>query len=63
MIVHLTVDNGILFGKLFRPNVRKKIVFVIKEIVCKLEAKDREFAKDLRSLDQFIQTLKGQYNF
>ena len=63
MIVHRTVDNGILFGKLFRPNVRKEIVFVIKEIVCKLEAKDREFAKDLRSLDQLIQTLKDQNSF
>ena len=33
------------------------------QIVCKFEAKDREFAKDFRSLDQFIQTLKDQNNF
>ena len=43
--------------------MREKLVFVIKEIVCKFEAKDREFAKQLRSLDQFLQTLKDQTNF
>ena len=37
--------------------------FVIEKIVCKFEAKDREFAKDLKSPDQFIQTLKDQNNF
>ena len=29
----------------------------------KLEAEGREFAKILRSLEQFIQTVKGQNNF
>ena len=29
----------------------------------KLEAEGREFAKILRSLKQFIQTVKGQKNF
>ena len=29
----------------------------------KLEAEGREFAKNFRSLDQFIQTVKGQNNF
>ena len=29
----------------------------------KLEAKGQEFAKFLRSLEQFIQTVKGQNNF
>ena len=29
----------------------------------KFEAKGREFAKFLRSLEQFIQTVKGQNNF
>ena len=29
----------------------------------KLEAEVREFAKFLRSLEQFIQTVKGQNNF
>ena len=26
-------------------------------------AEGREFAKELRSLEQFMQTVKGQYNF
>ena len=29
----------------------------------KYEAEGREFAKNLRSLEQFIQTVKGQNNF
>ena len=29
----------------------------------KIEAEGREFAKFLRSLEQFIQTVKGQNNF
>ena len=34
-----------------------------KEQVLKLEAECREFAKFLGSLEQFIQTVKGQNNF
>ena len=34
-----------------------------REKVLKLEAVGREFAKILRSLEQFIQTVKGQNNF
>ena len=41
----------------------EKIVLVIKKIFWKFEAEDREFAKCLRSLEQFIQTVKGQNNF
>ena len=33
------------------------------EIARKFEAEGREFAKILRSLEQFIRTVKGQYNF
>ena len=29
----------------------------------KLEAEGREFAKILRSLEKFVRTMKGQYNF
>ena len=43
---------GILLPKLFWPTVRKKI-----------EAEGREFAKILWSLEQFIQTVKGQKKF
>ena len=41
--------NGILLPKLFRPTVRKNC------------SSDRE--KLLRSLEQFIQAVKGQKNF
>ena len=34
-----------------------------REKLLKLEAEGREFAKILRSLEQFIQTVKGQNNF
>ena len=34
-----------------------------REIFLKFEVEGREFAKFLRSLEQFIQTVKGQYNF
>ena len=34
-----------------------------REKLLKFEAEDREFAKFLRSLEQFIQTVKGQKNF
>ena len=33
------------------------------EKLLKFEAEDREFATFLRSLEQFIQTVKGQNNF
>ena len=31
--------------------------------ILKFGAKDREFAKILRSIEQFVQTVKGQNNF
>ena len=34
-----------------------------QEFFLKLEAEGQEFAKILRSLEQFIQTVKGQNNF
>ena len=34
-----------------------------REFFLKFEAEGREFAKNLRSLEQFIQTVKGQNNF
>ena len=41
----------------------EKIVLVIEKKYLKFEADDREFAKFLRSLEQFIETMKGQDNF
>ena len=35
----------------------------VKEKKLKFEAEGREFSKILRSLEQFIQTVKGQNNF
>ena len=46
--------NGILLTKLFRPTVRKNCSSD-REKLLKFEAEGREFAKFLRSLEQFIQ--------
>ena len=47
----------ILFPKLFLPTMRKYCSLL------KFEAEGQEFSKILRSLEQFIQTVKGQNNF
>ena len=52
---------GILLPKLFRPTVKKNCS-IDREKLLKFEAEGREFAKILRSLEQF-QTVKGQNNF
>ena len=54
--------NGILLPKLFGHTVRKNCSSD-REKLLKFEAEGREFAKFLRSLEQFIQTVKGQNNF
>ena len=53
---------GILLPKLIWPTVRKNCSSD-REQLLKFEAEGREFAKILRSLGQFIQTVKGQNNF
>ena len=58
----LKLGNGILIPKLFWPTVRKKCLSN-RKLLLKFEAEGREFAKFLRSLEQFIQTVKGQNNF
>ena len=58
----ILVRNGILLPKLSWPTVRKNCSSG-REKLLKFEAKGREFAKFLRSLEQFIQTVKGQNNF
>ena len=50
------------FPKLFRLTVRKNCSSD-REKLWKFEAEGREFAKFLRSQEQFIQTVKGQNNF
>ena len=51
--------NGILLPKLFWPTVKKNCSSD-QENLLKFETEVREFAKFLRSLEQFIQTVNGQ---
>ena len=50
------------YKKLFWPIARKNCSSD-REKILKFEAEGREFAKILRSLEQFVQTVKGQNNF
>ena len=59
---HQDSKHGILLPKLFRLTVRKKFSSDQEELL-KFEAEGREFAKFLRSLEHFFQTVKGQNNF
>ena len=61
-IKYLLKEHGIFLPKLFWPTVWKKIVLLIEKNL-KFETEGQEFAKFLRSLEQFIQTVKGQNNF
>ena len=54
--------NGILLPNLFSATVRKNCSND-REKLLKFEAEGRKFAKILRSLEQFIQTVKGHKNF
>ena len=54
--------NGILLPKLFLLTVRRNCSSD-QEKILKFEAECQEFAKILRSLEQFVQTVKGQNNF
>ena len=57
------VEFGILLPKLFWPIVRKTCSSDLEKLL-NFKAEDREFAKFLRSLEQFIQTaVTGQNNF
>ena len=60
-----------LFGQIHCPTSLEQERMVLcyqncssdREKIVKFEAEGREFAKFLRSLEQFIQTVKGQNNF
>ena len=56
--IDLKFGNGILLPKLFWPTVRKNCSSDWEKLL-KFEAECREFSKFLRSLEQFIQTVKG----
>ena len=45
--------NGILLPKFFRPTVRKNC-YIDREKLLKFKVEGQEFAKFLRSLEQFI---------
>ena len=51
-------NNGILLPKLFWPTVRKNCSSDREEKLLKFDAEGREFSKFLRSLEEFIQTVK-----
>ena len=59
------LKNGILLPKLFWPTLRtrEQNCSSDREKLLKFKAEGREFAKLLESLEQFIQTVKGQNNF
>ena len=56
------IKNDILLPKLFWPTVRNNCSSD-QEKLLKFEAESREFAEFLRSLEQFIQSVKGQNNY
>ena len=60
--IFILCRNGILLPKLFWPTVRKNCSGD-REKFLKFETEGREFAKILRSLEQFVQTVKGQNKF
>ena len=55
------LGNGILLPKLFWPTMRKNCSSD-REKLLKFNAEGQECAKILRSLKQFIQTVRGQNN-
>ena len=57
-----TLFIGILLPNVFWPTVRKNCS-CDRRTLLKLEDEGQEFAQILRSLEQFIQTVKGQNNF
>ena len=50
-----------MVSKLLRPTVRKRCSSD-QEKLLKFEAEGREFSKMLRSLEQFVRTVRGQNN-
>ena len=56
--MYILMKNGILLPKLFWPTVTKNCSSDWEKCL-KFEAEGREFAKILRSLEQFVWTVKG----
>ena len=58
----LFLTKQYLFSKIVLAYCEKKLFLLNEKKLLKFEAKGREVAKILRSLEQFIQTVKGQTN-
>ena len=63
MSIFHTVQKWYFVTKIVLTYYEKKNCSSDREKRLKFEAEGREFAKILRSLEQFIQTVKGQNNF
>ena len=61
-IYNSTTEMVFCYQNCSEPTVRKNCSSD-REKLLKFEAEGSEFAKFLRSLEQFIQTVKGQNNF
>ena len=59
----LLAENGILLSKLFWPFTVRKNGLVIEKNFWNSRLKAENFSKFLRSLENFILTVKGQNNF
>ena len=62
MVETFLTEKWYFVSKLFWPYVRKNSSSD-REKHLKIQTEDREFANFLRSLEQFVQTGKGQNNF
>ena len=60
---YLRLNEWYFITKIVLTYCEKKKCSSDREKLLKFEAEGREFAKILRSLEQFIQTVKGQNNF
>ena len=69
LLLFCQLDYACLLDKLWYfvskivPTYCEKNCSIDREKLLKSEAEVREFAKIMRSLEQFIQTVKGQNNF
>ena len=65
--MYLKVERTKLFwylvSKIVPTNCKKKKLLVIEDFFLKFEAEGREFAKILRSLEQFIYLTERSYQF
>ena len=61
--ISLSSMSWYFVSKIVLTNIKKKKCSSVREKFLKFEAEGQEFAKFLRSLEQFIQTVKSQNQF